>query len=186
LQRPRWLYALASEDYALQTALHGRDAFHALLIQRLEDAHRQGRQPVLVAPQACADVVRAASHSIPNALLLSFCSHGMFLGLLLEAEYAFYWNVFANSVPSRLVNQLPVFFFDTGHMARAIPALLELGLRSYYPGAQLPVLDIERAIDAQALAPYAQGEVNSLVVAAQRLRAGPSPDQMLETVLAAD
>jgi hypothetical protein len=185
-QRPRWLYVLASEDYALQTATHGRDAFHALLVQRMEDAHRQGRQPVLVAPQACADAVRATGQGIPGALLLSFCSHGMFLGLLLEAEYAFYWNVFANSVPSRLVNQLPVLFFDTGHMARAIPALLDLGLRSYYPGARLPLLDIKRAIDPPALAPYAQGEVDSLAVAAQRLRAGPTPDQMLETVLAAE
>ena len=110
----------------------------------------------------------------------------MFLGLLLEAEYAFYWNVFANSVPSRLVNGLPVFFFDTGHMARSIPALLDLGLRSYYPGAQLPLLDIKRAIDRQVLARYAQGEVDSLAPAVQRLRAGPTPDQMLETVLAAE
>lgn len=185
-RRPRWLYVLASEDYTLQTALHGRDGFHALLVQRLEDAHRQGRQPVLVAPQACADAARAAGREIPGALLLSFCSHGMFLGLLLEAEYAFYWNVFANSVPSRLVNGLPVFFFDTGHMARSIPALLDLGLRSYYPGAQLPLLDIKRAIDRQVLARYAQGEVDSLAPAVQRLRAGPTPDQMLETVLAAE
>jgi hypothetical protein len=185
-QRPRWLYVLASEDYAVQTALHGRDAFHALLVQRLEDAHRRGRQPVLLAPQACADAVRAAGRGMPSALLLSFCSHGMFLGLLLEAEYAFYWNVFANSVPSRLVNHLPVFFFDTGHMARAIPSLLDLGLRSYYPGAQLPLLDIKRALDPQVLAPYAQGEVDSLALAAQRLRAGQTPDQMLETVLAAE
>jgi hypothetical protein len=110
----------------------------------------------------------------------------MFLGLLLEAQYAFYWNVFANSVPSRLVNELPVFFFDTGHMARAMPALLELGLSSYYPGARLPLLDIRRAIDPQLLAPYAQDGVESLELATQRLRAGPAPDQMLETVLAAD
>ncbi len=184
LQRPRWLYVLASEDYAVQTALHGRAAFHALLVQRLEDAHRHGRQPVLIAPQACADAVRGASNGIPGALLLSFCSHGMFLGLLLEAEYAFYWNVFANSVPSRLVNRLPVFFFDRGHMARAIPALLELGLRSYYPGVQLPLLDIGQVIDPEALLPNAQREIASLTTAVRHLRAGATPDDMLETVLA--
>jgi hypothetical protein len=107
----------------------------------------------------------------------------MFLGLLLEAEYAFYWNVFANSVPSRLVNRMPVFFFDTGHMVRAIPALLDLGMGSYYPGAQLPLLDINAPIDPQALVTYAQQETDSLAVAVQRLRAGPTPDQMLETVI---
>jgi hypothetical protein len=184
LQRPRWLYVLAAEDYTLQTALHGRAAFHTLLVQRLEDAHRHGRQPVLIAPQACADAVRGASNAFPGALLLSFCSHGMFLGLLLEAEYAFYWNVFANSVPSRLVNRQPVFFFDRGHMARAIPPLLELGLRSYYPGVQLPLLDIEQAIDPQVLIPYAQREIASLTTAARHLRAGATPDEMLEKVLA--
>ena len=184
LQRPRWLYVLASEDYAVQTALHGRTAFHALLVQRLEDAHRHGRQPVLIAPQACADAVRRASNGMPGALLLSFCSHCMFLGLLLEAEYAFYWNVFANSVPSRLVNQLPVLFFDSGHMARAMPALLELGLRTYYPGVQLPVLDIKQPIDPEALLPYVQGEIGSLATALRRLRAAETPDQLLETVLA--
>ena len=184
LHRLRWLYVLASEDYALQTALHGRAAFHGLLVQRLEDAHRHGRQPVLIAPQACADAVRRASNGIPGALLLSFCSHGMFLGLLLEAEYAFYWNVFANSVPSRLVNRLPVFFFDRGHMARAIPALLELGLQSYYPGVQFPLLDIGQVIDPEALVPYAQREIASLTTAVRHLRAGATPDDMLETVLA--
>jgi len=107
--RPRWLYVLAREDYAVQAALHGTDKFHALVVQRLEDAYRHGRQPVLVAPEACADAVRRTGHAIPGVLVLSFCSHGMFLGLLLEAEYAFYWNIFANSVPSRLVNRMPCF-----------------------------------------------------------------------------
>jgi len=181
--RPRWLYVLAREDYAVQAALHGTDKFHALVVQRLEDAYRHGRQPVLVAPEVCADAVRRTGHAIPGVLVLSFCSHGMFLGLLLEAEYAFYWNIFANSVPSRLVNRMPVFFFDTGHMARAIPALLDLGMASYYPGAQLPLLDINAAIDPQALVVYAQQETDSLATAVQRLRAGPTPDQMLETVL---
>ena len=69
-------------------------------------------------------------------------------------------------------------------MARSIPALLDLGLRSYYPGARLPLLDIERSIDSQVLASYAQGEVDSLALSVQRLRSGPTPDQMLETVLA--
>jgi hypothetical protein len=65
-----------------------------------------------------------------------------------------------------------------------MPALLELGLRTYYPGVQLPVLDIKQPIDPEALLPYVQGEIGSLATALRRLRAAETPDQLLETVLA--
>ena len=69
-------------------------------------------------------------------------------------------------------------------MARAIPELLELGLQSYYPGVQFPLLDIGQVIDPEALVPYAQREIASLTTAVRHLRAGATPDDMLETVLA--
>jgi len=183
LDRPRWLFALAAEDYAVQLQLMG-ERFHELLVERLEDAHRQQRQPVLIAPEACAEALRARVERFPSVLLLSFCNHGTFLGLLLEAEHAFYWNVFANSVPSRLSNRLPVCFFDTGHMARTLPQLLNTGLSTYYPGARLPLLDLAMPLVDAALAELARSEIDSLALAHARLCAGATPDALLERILA--
>jgi hypothetical protein len=179
---PRWLFALASEDYVLQMKLMG-ERFHAALMARLEDAQRQGRQPVLIAPPACTEAMRASADRYPSVLLLPFCNHGTFLGLLLEAEHAFYWNLFANSVPSRLANRLPVCFFDTGHMARAMPPLMNIGLTTYYPGARLPLLDIGEPLLAAPLAALARAELDSLALAAQRLREGDTPDALLARIL---
>jgi hypothetical protein len=184
-QRPHWLFVLAAQDHLAQGSTLGADAFHAMLAQRLHDAQRSGRQAVLVAPQACTDALRAYEREIADALLLPFCSHGTFLGLLLTAEHAFYWNVLANSVPSRLVNGLPVFFFDTGHMVHALPELLEPALTSYYPNARLPLLDLDKSMTADGLLPHARDELASMADAVRLLRAGPDPERMVETLLAA-
>jgi hypothetical protein len=183
-QRPHWLFVLASQDHLAQISTLGADAFHAMLAQRLYDAQRSGRQAVLVAPQACMDALRAYEREIDGALLLPFCSHGTFLGLLLTAEHAFYWNVLANSVPSRLLNDLPVFFFDTGHMVHALPELLEPALTSYYPNARLPLIDLDKPMTAEGLLPHARDELASMADAVRLLRAGPDPERMVETLLA--
>ena len=179
--RAHWLFVLAGEDYGAQAARLGAQRFEALLRERLGDAARCGRQAVLVAPQPCAERIAAAA--IPGVRALSFCSHALFNALLLTAEHAFYWNLFSNSATARLANGLPVLYFDAGHMAQAIPPLLELGMQSYFPEGQFELLDLSGPLEPTALEELASVQQRSLVQAHVRLREAPAPDQVLASLL---
>jgi hypothetical protein len=179
--RAHWLFVLAAEDYGAQASRLGVQRFEALLGERLGDAPRCDRQAVLIAPHACAE--RIAAKAIPGVHVLSFCSHARFNALLLTAEHAFYWNLFSNSATARLANRLPVLHFDAGHMAHAIPPLLELGLQSYFPGAQLELLDLARPLELAALDALASAQERSLTQAHARLREAPAPDQVVASLL---
>ena len=181
--RPRWLFVLAQEDYGAQAARMGRAPFEALLIERLRDAAAAGRQPVLIAPGGCVDALIATGRTPAGAAMLPFCSQSQFHALLMSAEQVFYWNFFTNSAPARLVNRLPVSFFDVGHMAHAMPPLLELGLRSYYPGARLAPLDQRRPLVAGELAARAADQDAALAAARERFRAQPAPEAMVDALL---
>jgi hypothetical protein len=104
---------------------------------------------------------------------------------MLGAEYVFYWNVFSNSVLARVANRLPVFFFDCGHMAYAIPPLLEVGLRRYYPGCTLPFLDPRRPLAPGELAAEAARQEPGLEGARANVRRSPPPDVMVAELLGA-
>jgi hypothetical protein len=185
LDRPRWLFLLASEDYAAQVARLRREPFEALLLERLADAARAGRQPVLIAPQACVDSVSRAGHAIRGLVAMSFCSHDLFADLLLEAEYVFYWNLFSNSLLARLANRLPVAFFDRGHLAHAVPALLDLGLKTYFPGAELVLLDQRQELMPDALTALDTQQHQTLAAATENLHRSPTPRELIDRLTAA-
>jgi hypothetical protein len=182
-QRKRWLFVLSMEDYGGQVALHGRAAFDELLAQRLRQAAAAGRQPVLVAPQVCMESLRGRGSLPAGALLLPFCGHALFMDLLFDAEYVFYWNVFSNSIPARVVNRRPVFFFDSGHMARSIPPLFEAGMRCYYAGAELPSLDPRAPLAAAALAALAARQEGAFEPAREAFRRSPGPEAVVDGLM---
>lgn len=185
LRRPRWLFVLASEDYGTQVARLRREPFEALLLERLADAARAGRQPVLIAPQGCVDSISRASRPIRGLVSMSPCGHDLFVDLLLEAEYVFYWNIFSNSLLARLANRLPVAFFDRGHLAHAMPALLDLGLQTYFPGARLVLLDQRQELTLDALSALARQQEQTLAAATENLRRSPTPRELIDRLSAA-
>lgn len=182
-QRPRWLFLLASEDYAAQIMRLGQERFEALLLERILDAARAGRQPVLIAPQACIDSLAGTGGAVPGLILLSFCAHELFTDLLLEAEYVFYWNMLSNSLLIRLVNRLPVLFFDRGHLAYAMPALLELGQRTYFPGAELRLLDQRETLVAAALLELTTAQTSSLDHARENVLRLSGPRELVDRLM---
>jgi hypothetical protein len=177
----RWIFVLAGEDHGAQVARMGGERFESLLRERLADAPRAGREALLVAPQPCAD--RMAASGIEGLRVLSFCGHALFSALLLTAECAFYWNLFSNSATARLANRLPVFYFDAGHMAHAIPPLLDLGLESYFPGWRYELLDLAQPLEPARLARIAAAQERSAAQGHARLRSAPPPDQVVAALL---
>jgi hypothetical protein len=181
--KKRWVFVMSLEDYGGQAARHGRARFDEMLIATLQQTAREGRQPVLVGPDAALAAIRSKGPAIDGLVLLAFCSHEVFKALLLGAEYAFYWNIFSNSIPARIANHLPVFFFDPGHMVHAIPPLFELGMKHYYSGAALTYLDQRQALTAAGLAVPAAEQEHVFRKARERFPRSPTPDAMVEQIL---
>jgi len=177
--RPRWIFVMSTEEYGGQLARQGHAEAHRRLAACLDQAVAAGRQPVLVAPPPCAEAMRGRRPAPPGLVALPFCDHPTFMALLLEAEHAFYWNVFSNSVMARAVNHLPVFFFDPGHLARAVPPLHEAGMRLYFPGATLAYLDQREPLSAARLAERAAAQEAALAPARENVRRSPAPPEVL-------
>jgi hypothetical protein len=183
LRRPRWLFVLGSEDYGAQIARLGRESFDAVLLSRLEDAAQAGRQPALIAPQPCIDALASSGRTVGGLIPLSFCGYDLFVDLLLEAEYVFYWNVLSNSLLARLANRLPALFFDRGHLAHVMPALLDRGIETYFAGAELTLLDQRHRLTVDALAALAAEQELSLETAFDNLRRSPTPRELVEQLM---
>jgi hypothetical protein len=86
-------------------------------------------------------------------------------------------------VPARLVNGRAAFFFDRGHMAHAIPALYELGLRTYYPGTRPSMLALDAALVPGELADLASSQAAGLQQARLRFTSAPTPRELVQRLL---
>jgi hypothetical protein len=179
--RPRWLFVLAHEDYGAQANARGKTRFDAVLADRLCEAVSAGRAPVLVAPPPCADAL--ARLGVAGAHVLPFVSHERFMALLADAEHAFYWNVFSNSIPARALNRQPVFFFDRGHMALAMPGVFETGMRAYWGSATPTYLDVMQPLSAADLDRLGAAQADAWESDRQRYRGAPSPSAMVARLI---
>ena len=181
--RRRWLFVLSHEDYGVQMMHHGRDRFADILAGMLRQTLAAGRQPVLVGPPACFAALQSRAKGIDGLMALTFCPYDLFLALLLEAEYVFYWNVFSNSVLARAANRLPIFFFDRGHLSRAVRPFFDLAMQWYYPDSELPYLDPTQPLEPVTLADAAAWQDRGLAGAVENLRQAPAPQAMVEQLL---
>ncbi len=181
--RPRWLFVLSLEDYVGQATVRGRGVFDDLLARTLRETSQAGRQPLLVAPEACIASLQKRYPPIPGLVCLPFCGYDTFRLLLFEAEHAFYWNIFSNSIPLRVLNHRPVFFFDTGHLVAAVPPLFSRGMEHYYAGCSLPYLDQRSVLAPQMVAGLAARQDGGLEPARERFRESPTPEQMVAKIL---
>ena len=94
-------------------------------------------------------------------------------------------NLFSNSLLARLANRLPVAFFDRGHLAHAMPALLDLGLKIYFAGAELVLQDQWQELMLDALATHAARQDQALEAAIENLRRSPTPRELIDRLSAA-
>jgi hypothetical protein len=180
--RPRWVFVLATEDYDALRNTRGF-AFDELLTDQLYEALGQGRQPVLVAPPRCTSAVALRSPPEDGLLLLPFLPHAQFLSLILDAEYAFFWNLFSNSVAARAVNRLPTFFFDRGHMARNCAGLFDRYMKCYFSAGCPPCLAMDEPLDVEQLARRAAEQAAAWTAFGDNLLKSPAPAEVVRRIL---
>ncbi len=183
--KPHWLFVLSEEDFGGATGRMGTAHFADVLVKRLADTVAAKRQPIVLAAQACLDALGRCPGLAADARLLPFCSYQAFLSLLLDAEYVFYWNIFSQSIIDRVMNRLPPFFFDRGHLARAMPAVLRLGIENYYAGAEPAYLDLEEPLVPSKLATIAASEDRRFENARARFSSSWSPLELVESLVEA-
>jgi hypothetical protein len=182
---PRWLFVLAGFDLELQERRYGREGFAEIVAARLREAIGQGRDPTFIGPPDFVQALARRFEGDARVTLLAGCPWSEFERRLLEAEAAFYWQLFSTSSFLRLWNGLPVFFFDEGHNARLLPPMREAGLERYYMGVVPVHLDIEVPLDAARLLER-RGEFRDAARRALReLAPLPDPPGMVEEILAA-
>ncbi len=181
----RWLFVISAEDYGAGAAQWGQAGFDMILARRFKETADAGRQPVLIGPPACIEAVRKGTSHPACLLALDFCNYVTFRSLLCEAEYCFYWNIFSDSIIARVINRQPVFFFDTGHLVRAMPSFLDAGIKHFYAGHRPPCLDQQTPLSANHLAVLSADEDRAFERARQRFAMSPKPDELVEQLLEA-
>lgn len=182
---PLWLFVISPEDHALEAGLWGAEAFAHLVAQRLLDAECAGAGAVLICPQALAEPVRSRLPATSRARVATATPWGEFLALLGRAEQVFYWNLFSASILARVVWERPFLIFDRGHLARAMPPVLEVGRRHFYQGHDVVPLDLRAPLVAEEVRDRADALSRGLVAATRaNLARSPSPEELVAQWLA--
>jgi hypothetical protein len=178
MDRAYWLFILASIDYEIQVALRGKAAFIDTLVARVRDANEADRHAVLIAPEECLATVRD-SRELGDVTLIGFCDYRQYVSLLLFAEYAFYWNVASSSSIYRLVNRLPVFYFDRGHVSRWFESFYERTVEFLYRGRTPIMLDQREPLSPGRLRPLAETYRQDAGEIVRQLGLLPTPEEMV-------
>jgi hypothetical protein len=181
-----WLFIISSTDFNNQCFIHGRARFVQEVARRLEQSLSEDRRTLLLGPDECIKAIQQVSVCVPEMELLSFCSFKRFVSLLLGAEFVFYWNVVSASIGMRLFNQLPVFFFDRGHLAHAVKPSYELALKSYYHGFEPMFIDSREQLSAQTLTARADAYKPTAEKIRKFFARSPTPEQTVEFILRVD
>ena len=177
-----WLFILGSNDFEVQTSAHGRDLFVSKLADKFRYAISVGRRPMLIAPDSCNQVLRKKIASeIDQVDLISYCGYDQFTALLLGAEATFYWNLVSNSMFHRVLNGLPNFFFDPGHLGR-IQSIYELAIKNYFVGWEPVCLDQMQGLSLELLRLVNGVFQQETTRMRDQFQTAPSPQQFISSI----
>ena len=179
---PRWLFVLSQFDLDLQEKEHGKQGFIEIVIGKIRETLDNGRHATFIGPAAVTQALSARFAGEERVDLLPFCHFEEFERRLLDAEVAFFWQIFSTSGVLRLWNGLPVFFFDPGHNAHLLSSLHETGLKYLYPAGPPSYLDVEKPLDAAALTHSDNGFRQSAQDVRERLARLPAPVEMVDAM----
>lgn len=182
--KDRWLFVLSTEDYGMQMATYGGDRFLEELRRMLNDAIEAGRQPVLMAPEPCIAAMQTKGKHIEDLIALPSCSFTLFMLLLYEAEYVFYWNMFSASIVVRALNRKPFFFFDKGHLARVISSFSAVAMRHFYPDCEIELLQQGNTLTSERLVRLAAAQEEKIFLPAfENFSRSPNPEQIVREIV---
>ena len=184
-QAPRWLFVLAQFDLEFQERKYGAQPVIEMVASRMREALDGGRHPTFIGPPAITEALRTRFAREPGVTLLATCPFDEFERRLLDAQVAFYWQIFSTSGFLRLWNGLPVFFLDPGHNSRLLGPMHANGIESHFMGNPPILLDIEKPFDVPALEMLGERFRTAGRESRERLALLPTPEEMFATLVAA-
>ena len=182
-EKPHWLFILGAVDYELQTRLYGEAECIDMLEKKLNQTLQTGRRFVFLAPNECVQKLIGRVPISARKDLLNFCSFEDFTSLLLKAEYVFYWNLASYSTFLRVINGLPMFMFDGGHLVRHVKPMSERMAHSYYQNWTPPFLDPDEVLNTETLAELSKDYKQATRNILKNLKELPSPEQVIKDLL---
>ena len=182
-EKPHWLFVLGSVDYELQTSYYTEEVFIDVLARKLDETLEAGRRAVFVAPNECVQKLANRAPVSARKDLLTFCAYEDFNALLLSAEYVFYWNLASYSIFLRVINGLPIFMFDEGHLERHVKPMRERLVSWFYQNWIPPLLNQQEMLDTEVLAELSKDCKQHTPKMLKNLKALPSPEQLIEEFL---
>ncbi len=176
-----WLFVISALEFRMLNR-ERQGGFIDQLIARLRDCNRAGRAAWLVGP---GPLVRDLLQRLPDGPWLH--AHGDlpyadYMHCLMAAEYAFFWNMMSFSSIHRVLADLPVFYFDEGHLARIHPAFWQAGIRLFYDGWHPPRLAVDQPLNPAALQASAEMVLPMMLRLSAGMRDVPLSADLLTTL----
>lgn len=182
-EKQHWLFILGSVDYDLQVRYYTEEVFIDLLEKMLKQTLLAGRRAIFVAPNECVQQLAVRTPVAARKDLLTFCSFENFNSLLLKAEYVFYWNLASYSTFLRMINGLPIFMFDEGHLERHVKPMRERLSRWFYQNHPPPLLNQHEMLNTEVLAELSKDCKQNTREMINVLKQLPSPEQVVDKLL---
>lgn len=180
---PHWLFIIGAVDYELQTHLYPEGAFLDILEAQMNQTLREGRRFIFLAPNECVEALIPRAPVSARKDLMNFCGYEKFTSLLLDAEYVFYWNLASYSTFLRVINGLPMFMFDGGHLVRHVKPMAERMAHAYYQNWTPPFLDPHAELKPDVLAELSKDYKDDTDKIVKTLKELPSPEQAVRDLL---
>ena len=182
---PLWLFVLSQVDFRYQANRRG-EAFVGHVAARLRDVARRGRRVLMIAPGDLLEELRGRIAGVAGVELHDTVSHAEYMRHLMQAERVFFWNYYSFSVLHRVLANRPVYYFDEGHMVSILPALKEVGIKTFYGGWRPPLLRVEEPLEEHGLERVADETQEEFSRIKARMAGSPSPREVLEAAGAPD
>ncbi len=181
--KPRWLLILSTSEFKAQGEQYTAEAVIQALATRIEEALDLDRHVTLIGSPVCVEMLAQSFPLGEGVDLMTYCSYAQFFAMMIDAEYVFYWNILPNSFLLRVVNQLPTFFFDQGHMILCFKPLYKACVLNYFHGWQPTYLDQFEPLSLEKLQSRALEIAPVLAQMNVPLHQLPSPQDMLNQIL---
>lgn len=181
-----WVFIISRLDVEIQGKLYGEQRFSEAVVERLLEAVANGVHVKLIAPQLFLDTLSVNNTDSERLELISNRPYKEFIEILLAADIAFYWNVLSNSAYMRFFNNLPVYFFDPGHVTRIFEGCYDITVKACFDNLPPPFLDMFEEIDPAVIEEKNQETLNMAARVTAQLGRSPTPEQVLGELVPKD
>ncbi len=174
-----WIFILSDVDYKLQMN-NSNGMFIFFFLERIREVISLEKNPVIIGPKGMIKRLTELGLSDPDVEMFSRIPFNQYIDVLVNAEFAFFWNYFSFSIVNRVLKQRPVFFFDEGHVIKYLARKRSVSMDIFYCGWTPPLLAIDNSLDNVLLNNMAREASDHYAAICVSMQKGMSPSNVLE------